>query len=254
MTGSDSIKRPVTTAQTTFEILEQINEDDGGTPTSLARKLPYSKSTIHRYLVTLEQKNYLKKDDGSYLIGLKFLEFGEQAKKRIPLDHITPKVDNLAEETDQAVWFLTEESGYCVHIYGAFGAQSIVSGAYPGNHSKMHSLASGKAILSEYSMERVNEIIDEHGLEERTTHTITTREEFHEELERIRDEGVAYNIQESTEGLCCLSAPIKTPSEVIGAISIICPATRFKQGRMDNEFKEVLLDAVNEIEINLKFG
>lgn len=43
---------------------------------------------------------------------------------------------------------------------------------------------------------RIEEIIDKHGLELETTQTITSREELFDELEHIRDQGIAFNFEE----------------------------------------------------------
>ncbi len=62
----------------------------------------------------------------------------------------------------------------------------------------MHQVAGGKAILAEYSRERVEGIIEQHGLPATTEYTITDPETLFQELEDIRKRGYATTIEEST--------------------------------------------------------
>ncbi|RQG95451.1 IclR family transcriptional regulator [Natrarchaeobius chitinivorans] len=254
MLNENDIDRPVTTTETTFEILEEIKELGEATPTELAKKLDYSKSTIHRYLVTLEKGNYLLREGGKFKISMCFLDFGMEAKQRLPLEYVCPRVDDLAEKTGEAVWFYTEENGLCFHIYRAQGDNAIVTGTREGKVSKIHYLASGKAILSQYSESRIAKILDKHGLPKRTENTITDRDELMGQIEQIRDEGVAYNLEESVTGIHCIAAPIATESRVIGSIGVVGPSTRLEKSYMDTEIKKHLMDATNTIQVDLEMS
>jgi len=254
MAQDGSVKRPVKTAERTFEVLEQIKEDGSGTPTSLANDLGYSKSTIHRYLVTLDQNNYLIKRGNRYYLGLRFLDLGVNARSYIPLDPIEPKVDELSEKTGEMIWFSTEDCGQNVHLYGSSDSKSILSNAYIGKRSHMHCRASGKAMLSCFSTKRVRDILQEHGMPALTDQTITDEETLLTELEETRERGFAYNQQESVEGLCAVSAPIQADDEVLGAISIIGPSNRFESEYITGELVPPLQEVTNEIELNITFS
>lgn len=112
----------------------------------------------------------------------------------------------------------------------------------------MHTGASGKAFLAEYSTERVNEIIDRWGLPALTETTITDRERLFEELKEIRDRGYAYNNQENLEGMRAISAVVHNPDgSILGALSIYGPAYRLNQSEMD-DLATVLLENISKLE------
>jgi IclR family acetate operon transcriptional repressor len=60
-----------------------------------------------------------------------------------------------------------------------------------------------------------------------TLNTITSREKLLQELERIRQEGIALDNEEFDLGLRCVAAPIfGTEGEIIASISVSGPANR----------------------------
>jgi DNA-binding IclR family transcriptional regulator len=61
-----------------------------------------------------------------------------------------------------------------------------------------------------------------------TPRTITDPLELASELERVRSEGVAFDIEERNLGTCAVAAPVRDQmAEVIGSISVIVPTGRF---------------------------
>jgi DNA-binding IclR family transcriptional regulator len=61
-----------------------------------------------------------------------------------------------------------------------------------------------------------------------TPKTITDPQELAAELRRVRDEGVAFDIEERNLGTCAVAAPVKDQmGNVIGSIGVIVPTGRF---------------------------
>ena len=106
-----------------------------------------------------------------------------------------------------------------------------------GSKYNMHNSATGKAVLSRLSEERVQDIIEEHGLPETTERTITSEDELLAEIGRIRERGYAVNDEELKSGYRSIAVPVfGIDEEVIGAFSVGGPAYRFdlNQPRVDN--------------------
>lgn len=248
--------RPVKTVETASEILKEIKHRDEATLKELDSDLDLSRSTIHRHLHTLEDLSFVTVEEGRYRVGLRLLDFGLHARRQRDLYHAAvPKVDELAEETMEKVWCITEEHGRSIHLYGASGRHSVQTHAQEGQFGYLHQLAAGKAILSTFPRERVETIIDEHGLPSQTEATVTDREPLFEELDRIDDRGYAFNIEESVPRLNAVGVPITDRQGVaIGAISISGPSNRVEGDLLRDEFPKLLLGATNEIEINLNYS
>lgn len=253
----NTAKNPIKGTEKTILIVETLKEMDGAGVTELATRLNLSKGTVHNYLSTLRQHNYVVKEGDTYNVGLSFFELGEYARNRIPIYHVAkPEVAKLAEETGELANLLCEEHGLGVYLYRAHGDNAVMLDTHTGKRRYLHNTALGKAILAHMPNERVEEILDQHGLPQATPNTITNREDLHEELAAIRKRGYAYCNQERVEGLQCVATPLmsRTDDRVLGAISLAGPTTRMNRNRIQEDLPERLLQAANVIEINVNYS
>jgi DNA-binding IclR family transcriptional regulator len=249
-------RRPVTTVETTFALLERLKQEGPLGPTALADDLGMAKSTVHRHLQTLERAGVVVSTEEGYRLGLRLFDFGVVARNEHALYAVAkPKVDELARETGEKVWCITEEAGRGIHLYGATGEGSVRTDARDGTRTYLHQHAAGKAILAHLPDGWVDEICDRHGLPARTEHTITDREELFADLDRVRDRGYALNREESVPKLHAVGVPITDEAgHAIGAISVSGPSSRLAGDRLTDELPQLLLGAANEVEINLSFS
>jgi DNA-binding IclR family transcriptional regulator len=250
---SESGHRPVETVDTAFDILAALKRADGAGITDTATELDLAKSTVYRHVKTLERRGLLVREEDTYRLSAWFLDYGVYVRNRHPLfDVVRPKVDELADETDEKVWCVIEERGIGVHLYGAQGRRSVKTYARIGKRTPLHQFAAGKAILANLPDERVDAALAEHGLEAKTPSTITDRDELEGELETIHERGYALNRGESVRGVRAVGAPVRDESGVaIGAISVAGPANRLRGETITDDLPALLLGAANEVEVNL---
>ncbi|MFC7076878.1 IclR family transcriptional regulator [Haloarcula halophila] len=253
---SKPAKNPLQSVTTTFEILNALKALDGAGVTELARHLDIPKSTVHNYLSTLEQEEYVVREDTEYRVGLRFLELGAYARHVQQLFEIAkPEVDRLAEETGELANLLVEEHGRGSYLYRTYGDQAVRVKAHVGTRVPLHTTALGKAILAFLSPEEVDEIVDRHGLDAPTEQSISSREELDEALAEIRDRGVAFDDEERIDGLRCVAAPVRDDGdEVIGAISASGPTNRLQGDRFREELAQKVLEVANVIELNVTYS
>ncbi|WP_152043220.1 IclR family transcriptional regulator [Salinigranum salinum] len=250
-------KNPIKGTEKTIQIVEALQVMDGAGVTELAARLDLSKGTVHNYLSTLREHDYVVKEGNTYYVGLGFFEIGEYARKRIRIYHVAKsEVDKLAEETGELANLLVEEHGRGVYLYRARGEHAVTIDTHTGKRRTLHNTALGKAILAHTDDERVEEILDEHGLPRETEHTITNREDLYDELDVIRERGYAYCNEERVKGLQCVAVPLMSGSSdrVLGAISVAGPTTRMKGERVEEEIPNRLLQAANVMEINVNYS
>lgn len=249
-------KNPIQAAQTTVRLIEALRDLDGARVTELAAELDHPKSSIHNYLSTLREEGYVTQDGNEYHVTLRFLEVGSLARKRRQIyDIARPEVAGLARETGELANLLIEEQGEGVYLHRERGDKAVQVDSYTGQRVHLHNTGLGKAILAHLPRERVEEILDEFGLHQTTEHTITNRQKLYDELEQIRDRGVAFDDEERLPGLRCVAAPILDRNETVkGAISVAGPSRRFQRTRFREEIPELVLDATNIIELNITYG
>ena len=247
---------PVKSVVTTFDILQTLRRLDGAGVTELADELDLPKSSVYNYLSTLEQEEYVVKDGSEYYVGLRFLDLGRYARQRNDLyETARPELEAIADDTGELVNLLVEEHGQGVYVCRVRGDRAVNVAASTGHRVSLHNTGLGKAILAHMSEERVDAVLDEHGMSAETEHTITDREELKSELAAIRERGVAFDREERIGGLCCVAVPIlDLDDRPIGSISVAGPTSRMQGERFESEIPQALQSAANVIELNLTYS
>lgn len=247
------VENKVKSVKKTFDIINTVQDLDGASLTTLSQEMGMPQSTTHNYLKSLEEAEYLINDDGTYRVGIRFLEHGAYARNRMKIyETAKPEVDKLAAATGELANLLVEEHGLGSYLHRARGEDAVQVEAHVGTRVYLHSTGLGKAILANLPAERRDEIIDQQGLPEVTPRTTTDRDELLDELEEIRERGFAFDDEERLKGLRCVAAPIHSNSDrVLGAISISGPTNRLRGDRYHEELPTKLLEAMNVIELNI---
>ena len=236
----------LTTTETSLTILETIARLGRATAREVGKETEYAKSTVYKHLTTLRDNNLLVKEGEQYKLSHHHLTLGKRAvETRNSYRLVEQKMRELQTRTDAEIDFTVEENGRLIMVFEAAGTSSA-SAFGPGTKFHLHNTAAGKAILAEYSDERVDEILDTHGLPQATPNTIGSREALHSELETIRETGYAFNDEECVEGYRTVSSVIMEPNDtVFGALSLGGPVYRIDRSRLENEFASLVL-AVSE--------
>jgi DNA-binding IclR family transcriptional regulator len=241
---------------TSFAIVTALEETNGAGVTELAAETGLSKSSVHKHLNSLRKHDFVVKNDGKYRLSLRYLDIGAQVRSQmLGSADIKPKLRELAKETGESAQFSVEERGKAVVLYREVSQSGVYSRGRVGRRFHMHQTAAGKALLAKYSDQWVREVVDRYGLPQATEHTIYDRDTLFDELEAIRSEGVAYNSEESTEGLRSVAVPVVGPDDdVLGAVAVAGPIHRIKDDRFREELPRIARSVVNELELNLAYS
>lgn len=248
--------RMINAVNITCEVIDALQEHDDLGVTKLADELGYAKSTIHSHLRTLEENELVVQQDDTYRLSFRYLDLAEHVKQQFgKYEVVKAEVDNLADETGEVAQFATEEHGRAVYLYKSKGAKGVETSSNVGERAPMHSTSLGKAMLSQMPEEKVNGILDRHGMPRRTIYSITDREELFEELERVRERKYAVDDQENVTGIRCIAAPVMgTDDRVLGSVSVSGPSSRFEGERFTTELPTAVKHTANVVEINFKFS
>lgn len=237
-----------------FDILELIDENDGVGVSELAEKDDLPKSTAHVYLKTLAETGFVMNDDGTYKLSLRFLEVGGRVRQKQDLFQAAKgEIEALSERTGEVASLGVEENGQRVLLYISEGEDAVYDKTQTGERTNLHWTALGKAILAFLPTDRVDSIVERHGLPERTENTITVREELFDELESIREQGYSIEDEERRTGMRSIGVPILSEDgAVLGSISLTGPKSKFGDDRIESELVGEIENAVNVIEIKHK--
>jgi DNA-binding IclR family transcriptional regulator len=249
----DSVKRSV-------DLIKHMQSRAGATVTELADAVDLAPGTVHTHLATLKEEGLVYKKDGAYHLSPSFIIVAEHVRNQNSLYSAGwAEVDKLAEMTGEKTHLVIEHNGLGVTVYEVFGDQTTGKKFFRRERENpqrlLHYTSSGKAILAHLPEERVDEIVDEYGLPGLTDQTVTTRDELDEELEQIREEGIAFNHEEQMKGVRAVSAPIFDQNgDIVGAVGVGGPASRFKGEQYNEAIPEKVRDTANLIEVNLRTG
>lgn len=242
---------PVKSAQTVFDIVEELVKLDGAGVSELASHLDKPTSTVHDYLQSLESSGYVLKEDTIYRPSTRFILMGERVKhQREVFEAAKPEVDNIAESTGHHAGLIIREEMDAVVLHIARSDDSLQLGGYPGTRIPLHSNGAGKSLLAQLPNERVDEIVDEKGLPKMADNTITSAERLHGELETIREQGYATEQDEHLNGVQAIATAIGTGENPYGSVFVYGATSRIDKD-FDRETKQLLLRSVNVIEVNL---
>jgi len=238
-----------------FSILEVLQEQGRVGVTDLATELDHSKSTVHSHLRTLEQLEILVREDDGYRMSLQILDMATHVRDQVGnYDVIKSEVDTLAAETGEIAQFGLEEQGNVSYLYKTTGERGVETASKVGTQQPMYSTSLGKTILAYMPEERAEEIIRATEFEVLTPKTIASEAELREDLEAIRERGYGIDDEENFNGLRCVSAPVTDDEDVLGAVSITGPSSRFTMDQIHTALSDKVQRAANVIELNTKFA
>lgn len=255
-TNEPDTPRTLKTSTTTLQVVDVLKELDGATVTELADHLDFSKGAAYNHLVTLRENDYVIKREDTYELSPRFILTGEYVRQENLLYQFgKEEVDELVERTGEYAQLVTEQHGTGIVVYQSLGEKSIGSD-YPLHMQKnplhLHHTSAGKSILAHLPEDRIDEIISQYNLFERTENTITDREKLLDELESVRERGYAYNKEEEVEGLRAVGAPIMAPDgDVLGALSLSGPKSRLRGDRFEEDLPGLVTNAAEIIQVNI---
>ena len=104
-----------------------------------------------------------------------------------------------------------------------------------------------------YSSPDIIEAIINQGLKKYTKNTITDPDKLRSHLNEIREHGYAYSVEEFSEGVITIAAPIYDyTGKVIAALSVVGPKQRIQQQKIPFFAKKVM-SASTEISQNMGY-
>jgi DNA-binding IclR family transcriptional regulator len=205
---------------------------DALTLSELARRASLPKTTAHRLTGELIRCGLLERADGEFRLGLKLFELGQLVPQQRSLrDAARPVMADLREATRHSVNLGILEGADVVYVDILGGTDSPRLPTRVGGRWPAHATAIGKAILACSAPETVQAVLDAR-LSRVSERTITSPELLSQELDRIRDSGLAYDLEESQPGLVCVASPVYGPGGVAaGALSVSGWSARLKADR-----------------------
>ena len=249
------------TIQVLAKALDALNvlasEPSGLTLSELSLRLDLPKSSVFRYLATLEQYGFVERtsETDRYELGLRLFELGNLVASQFDyIQAALPFMRSLLEKFGETVNLAILRDSQVVYLQILEGTRSMRMAAQPGLRNLPHATALGKAILAYLPEQDVLAIVAQNGLPALTPHTITSVDKLQAELEQVRRQCYAIDNIENEEGVRCIAAPIfDHDNQVIAAVSLSGPVNRMSPLQIEAIAKE-LVTGVREVSRRLGYS
>jgi DNA-binding IclR family transcriptional regulator len=191
----------------------------------LSRRAGLPKSTAHRLAEQLRAMGWLERDQRGYRVGMRMFELGGLAAEQTMLrDPALPHLHALAGKTGLSVQLGVLAGDEVVYL------ERVIVGSYrlptrQGGRMPAYCTGLGKAMLA-FDDVAAQQVLSA-DLPARASGTLSDVL-LDGDLQRIRSTGVAFDRQESYDGLGCVAAPIRNSGRAIGAVSVTGPIDRIE--------------------------
>lgn len=219
-----------------LQMLWLIRDEPGITLSEIARRCGLLRSTALRLLATLEVHGLIAKapETKSYRLGPAIRTLVSKGRDRVGIaTRVESIVRRLALSTNEHASFAILDFGLVVHLVAYDGAseagsQVVLTRPADGRKDNLNSTAVGKIILAFSPREVSDALIAQLPLTATARRTITSIDDLRTELRSVLRRGYATSIDEMSDEVRGLAAPVFDNSEeLVGAIAVYGPAYRF---------------------------
>jgi len=225
-----------------LKILEHLaSSRDGASAMELCGLIGVHKTSIYRYLATLTECGYVRKESsGRYVIDTKLLALGSEMLQRMPLRETAhPFLVELSEATSKTTHLSVLDGLEIIYLDKVEGPKTLPLVSRIGGRAPAHCTGVGKALLSALPTPVAETLLQSAELEPHTNTTIVDPQALLAELARIRDRGYAIDSGEHEPYIRCYGAPVSGyGGRTVAAISI----TGLIDDFADPSTREELLD------------
>lgn len=224
--------------------------------TDLAKELSFTKSNVHRLLVTMQQLGYVRQLPGQsdYELTTKIWELGSHVMRQMDLSKVArPAMQRLADITRETVHLSVLDGLDVLYVDKIESMQHIRAHTSVGSRAPAYTVATGKAMLSRMPdsyLERFPAVLPRYNAATRTSLI-----ELRQDIEKARQNGYAAVLHgEWREGIAaCACAILGHSGELVGAIGISGPDTRIKRQQI-KDFSLHVMEAARSISLALGYA
>ena len=224
-------------------LLEVLAEIGPISLSQLAKRQGQHRSAIHRMLSTWRDLGYVVKDrHGQYRVSLRLFGMAQRVVSRLEiLGEARTHMRGLVETHGETVHLGCLEDDELVVVDIVTGTMPLRYDLPVGTRGPAHASALGKAILAHASVETQKGYLSREYLTARTAATCTDPAKLVPELENIRVQGFATDVEEWAIGIKSLAAPVWDyhPAPFY-ALCVSGPVQRMTQSRLGDISRDLV--------------
>jgi IclR family transcriptional regulator, acetate operon repressor len=226
VTNDKSQVQVIARAATILRALEA--ENAGLSLGQIAQRVNLARSTVQRIVSALEIEKLViaATPNGRVRLGPTILRLAASVRSDF-IELARPFLERLSEELHETVDLSTVGKDHLVFIDQVIGPQRLRTVSAVGETFPLYCTANGKAYLAQLSDPAVEALIGR-TYKSRTPKTLTRLDALLADIKAARRNGVAFDREEHTLGICAAGVAMQDPLGNSVAISVPVPTQRFE--------------------------
>ena len=199
----------------------------------IAQRVTLARSTVQRIVDALRTEQFVIAATPTSGVRLGPALIRLAASAGVDFDRITrPIMAKLSQKIGETVDLSVLKGSSAVFIDQIQGAHRLRAVSAVGDTFPLHCTANGKALLSVMSEQNLQRFL-RNPLPRMTSATVTKTAELRAAIDACAKSGVAFDIEEHTEGICAVGTAFLDPLGRSMALSVPVPTTRFNKMKGD---------------------
>ena len=220
-----------------LNILELIAKKGAGlSMAEVSREIGLHPSTTFHLLRTLVTLGYLAQDETTreYLVGSKVFQLAASAWTEAELIRISaPLLTEIARQTGETTHLAIFDHGEVIVVDKVEGSAPVRVSERVGYPRPAHCTAIGKVLLASLPESELKALLKTYEFKPITPRSITSTSLLDQELQRVKNQGFAFDDEEFSQGIRCLAAPVRNfTGDVVATIGISGPVFRVSLDRV----------------------
>lgn len=225
-----------------LDIIDQLRQTpEGATLGELAAGTRMPRSSVFRYLATLESRGYVERENGTgnFRLGPAFLS-SDVRHLRLLAQRARPILEELRDRFEETINLGVLDGTRVVYLEIVESRRGMRFVARRGDREPIHSTALGKAIATLLDDDEIRSILGAEGMAARTNRTITDPDRFIATINQSRQAGYTIDDGENEVDGRCVAVPVRG-LPFPAALSLSAPASR-----LSHEDTETVSRALSE--------
>ncbi len=237
--GREGPKDVLTSVSRALEVLEAVAASPLPLPAkAVAQRLEISLGTSYHVLHTLEHAGYVVRvGHGCYGLGSKVARLHRLFYEQFDLvPAVRPMLVELAEQTCEDCYVAVFRGGEMIIVDIAEGPDEALHlpGVDVGFSRVAHTTALGKVLLAAAPESVLVDYLSARRLEPYTRRTLVERRHLKRNLSAVRELGIGKDLEELSDGCCCVAVPIFGPhGDALASIGLSCGSERWRVAQQE---------------------
>ena len=187
------------------------DEPRGASAAEISRRADLPFSTTYRLLGSLTRDGFVdyEPDGRRYHLGLRIFQLGQRVSNHHGFAGTAlPILRRVTEETGEATILSVRDGIHHLTVNKVDGPQTFRVTSDPGFLGALHTTSVGKALVAFAEDEDRERLLEELPLEPLTALSITDRDAFRAEIEKVRRQGYAVMDEENELGMRAIAVPV----------------------------------------------